>query len=84
MILFANSSALSLFQILRLLRGEKDGEEWFKMHGKGLKQERKREDVEFDLQLVMKPLLDEEDGFTSNVCVQEPRRRCTLRECLKG
>lgn len=71
-------------QILKLLRGEKDGEEWFKMHVKELKERGKREDDEFDLQLISKPLLDVEDYITSHNCAAEQRKHFTLEEYLKG
>lgn len=61
-------------QLLRLLRGEKDVEEWFSTHVI-----RKREDVEFDPQLVSTPLLDN--------CEEEERvkrKRVTMREYLRG
>lgn len=78
------SIVLSLIQILKLLRGEKDGEEWFKMHVKELKERGKREDDEFDLQLISKPLLDVEDYITSHNCAAEQRKHFTLEEYLKG
>ncbi|RVX03331.1 putative proline-rich receptor-like protein kinase PERK11 [Vitis vinifera] len=76
--------SVQMHRILKLLRGEKDGEEWFKMHVKELKERGKREDDEFDLQLISKPLLDVEDYITSHNCAAEQRKHFTLEEYLKG
>ena len=71
---------LFIIQILEVLRGEKDGEEWFKAHIKELKKGRKREEVGFDLRLV-----EDDITFTSHNCViKEERKRFTLEEFLRG